>query len=71
MDLFKKISPHSTEWRALKEELLTLRNTRVGQLIGSETTHDRSNQLRGAIQLIDMLLYAEEAAIKAAYEGRQ
>lgn len=69
MDLFKKISPHSSEWRAMKEELLTLRTTRVSQLVGSDTTHDKSNQLRGAIQLIDMLLLAEEAALKAANRG--
>lgn len=67
MSMFSKISPHSSEWAAVREELLNLRSTKVQQLIGAKE-HDRSNELRGAIQLIDTLLYAEEAAIKAAHQ---
>lgn len=69
MDLFKRISPHNEGWRAMKTELLELRERRIEQLIG-EMNPDESNKLRGAIQLINMLLKAEEAAVKqAAYRG--
>lgn len=69
MDLFKKISPHNESWRAMKTELLELRDRRIEQLIG-EMNPDEANKHRGAIQLVNMLLKAEEAAIKqAAYRG--
>lgn len=69
MDLFTKVSPHNEGWRAVKKELIELRDRRIEQLIG-EMNPDESNKLRGAIQLVNMLLKAEEAALKqAAYRG--
>lgn len=69
MDLFDRISPHSQDWRAMKTVLLGLRETRIQQLLGDQP-QDKTNELRGAIRLIDLLLKAEEAAIQvAAYRG--
>ena len=48
-------------WRGIKMWAEDKRNTKVSMLIGADT-HDKSNQIRGAIQLLSELLALEQAA---------
>lgn len=63
------ISMHSPEWAGLKKWALREKELLVQKLIKAET-HDKSNELRGAIKFIDQLLAVEkDAAIAASRQG--
>lgn len=49
-------------WKSLKLYLEDQRQKKIGLLIGAET-HDRSNQIRGAIQVIDQLLALDKPGL--------
>ena len=49
------------EWAAMKQWLTEQKETKIGLLLAEES-HDKSNQLRGAIYMINQLLRLEEAA---------
>lgn len=56
------------DWQVLKAWLLEQREQKIGLLVQSET-HDKSNQIRGALAMIHQILALEEAAAKAALQG--
>lgn len=56
------------DWQLLKTWLLEQKNNKVGLLIQADT-HDKSNQIRGALAMIQQILALEEAANKAALQG--
>lgn len=63
------ISMHSQEWAGLKKWALREKELLVQKLIRAES-HDKSNELRGAIKFIDQLLSVEkDAAIAASRQG--
>lgn len=53
------------DWTALKLYLEQAREKKIGLLIQADS-HDKSNQVRGALQLIQELLALEKAAKQAA-----
>ena len=55
------INFNGPEWAAIKQLLLDKRESKIKLLIQAET-HDKSNQLRGALIVITELLNLEEAA---------
>lgn len=59
------INFHGQDWAAIKQQLLSSREKKIGLLV-SANDHDTSNRIRGAIAVINELLALEEAAIKAA-----
>ena len=59
------INFHGAEWAAIKAVLLEKRETKTKLLIQADT-HDKSNQLRGSLYVINELLALEDAARKAA-----
>lgn len=60
---------YGPDWTVMKNYLERYRAVQVAKLIGSKD-HDDSMRLRGAIQLIDLLLIEEKAALdRAANRG--
>lgn len=63
------MSMHSPEWAGLKKWLTREKELLVQKLI-KEDSHDKSQELRGAIKLVDQLLAVEkDAAIAASQQG--
>lgn len=63
------ISMHSPEWAGLKKWATRERELLVQKLVKADT-HDKSQELRGAIKFIDQLLAVEkDAAIAASRQG--
>lgn len=63
------INYNGPEWAALKQALLTVQERKVNLLVQAET-HDASNKIRGAIQLLTEILAWEKAAIQRIERGR-
>ncbi len=62
-DPFVYIGTNGPEWAAIKRWLEDQHKELTRKLINANA-HDQSNELRGAIKLIEKLLLAEEAAKK-------
>lgn len=63
------ISMHSPEWAGLKKWALREKELLVQKLVKAES-HDKSNELRGAIKMLDQLLAVEKDAAIAASNQR-
>lgn len=59
------INFYGPDWTAIKRILLEKKETKTNLLIQADT-HDKSNQLRGSLSVINELLSLENAARKAA-----
>jgi hypothetical protein len=59
------ISFEGRDWTVLKAWLQEMRNQKIGLLIQSEN-HDKSNQIRGSLAMIQQILQLENAAEQAA-----
>lgn len=64
-DYTQYIDFHSETWRAIKSWAEEKKKAKVGLLI-SESTHDKSNQIRGSLLFIGELLALEKAASNTA-----
>lgn len=62
IDTTKHIDYGSPMWAALRAYLQKQRDSKLGLLISADT-HDKSNQIRGAIQMLDTILRLEHAAV--------
>jgi hypothetical protein len=62
-NLVKSLDTHSQTWNVLKLYLQAEEKNAVSKLIGC-SSHDVSNELRGTIKLIRLLLKVEEDARK-------
>lgn len=56
------------DWQILKRWLEETKAVKVGLLIAA-TEHDKSNQIRGSLSMIDAILALETAAHRAAQQG--
>lgn len=54
-DYLQHIQFEGATWRALKHHLEVTKQNKIGLLV-AESDHDKSNRIRGAIQVIDQLL---------------
>jgi hypothetical protein len=69
IDFFDHVRFTSPEWAVMKKWLEDQRAVYISKLINC-SSHDESNEHRGAIKLIDKLLNAERAALtRAANQG--
>lgn len=69
-NLKARVTLHGPEWLAVKEWLEVKHEHTVRRLIKAKT-HDETQKLRGAIELIDELLFVEQdAAIAASRQGQ-
>lgn len=69
INLKARISLYGPDWLAIKEWLDIEREYRLSKLLNAET-HDESQKHRGAIQMIDKLLFVEkDAEIAASKQG--
>lgn len=59
------INFHGRDWAALKMWLEQVKEKKIGLLV-IEESHDKSNKIRGSLQLITELLALEKAANSAA-----
>lgn len=62
------INFHGQDWHNLKLYLNSSLDKKIGMLV-QESTHDKSNQIRGAILMIKELLALEKASVKDANRG--
>lgn len=56
------------DWQIIKKWLEETKAIKVGLLIAA-SDHDKSNQIRGSLSMIDSILALETAAQRAAYQG--
>lgn len=69
-NLKARISLYGPDWVAIKEWLEIEREHTVAKLI-TDKTHDEAQEHRGAIKLIDKLLFVEkDAALAASVQGQ-
>lgn len=61
IDPAKLINFNSYEWQVIEKWVTEQEKTKVGLLIASDN-HDKSNQIRGALQFIKQLLALKSAA---------
>ena len=59
------LSFHGRDWQVIKAWLLEIKEQKIGLLIQADT-HDKSNQIRGSLGLINQMLAFEKAATMAA-----
>lgn len=57
----RHINYNSYEWQLIRGWAEAQKSNKIGMLIGSDS-HDKSNELRGAIKFIDQLLSLERLA---------
>lgn len=69
IELSKYINFNSPEWRAIKLWLEETKEIKIEMLIGT-SDHDKSNQIRGALSMIQALLKLEEIAAQGAANQR-
>ena len=65
IDPAKEINFNSYEWQVIERWLLAQKESKIGLLIGAET-HDKSNQVRGALQMLNQILALKTAASNTA-----
>lgn len=68
IELEKHLNFAGQDWYILKKWLEEAKENKIGLLITADT-HDKSNQIRGALSIIQTLLKMEEAALRAAQQG--
>ena len=61
INFFEHVRYNSPEWTVMKAWLEEQHKTYIRKLVNA-SSHDESNELRGAIKLIDKLLLAEKDA---------
>lgn len=66
-DFSKFIEFQGVTWKNLKLYLEDLKKTKLDLLVSADT-HDKSNQIRGAISVISQILALENAANSAAQQ---
>lgn len=67
-NFIQNIDYNGPTWKSLKLWLESVQQTKIGMLI-SEPTHDKSNQIRGALAMLQQILALEKAATQAAQNG--
>ena len=60
----RKINYYGSDWAAIKEWLLEAKERKIGLLIQADT-NDKTNQVRGALSIIQEILALEDAAARA------
>jgi len=61
INLSDHLNFYGTDWTAIKTYLEQVKENKIGLLVASNS-HDQSNQIRGALSLIQQLLALESAA---------
>lgn len=64
-----KINTSSDTWRAVRNELRERRETLTEELISLSTNEKRTEQIRGAIHEIDLILDLPERTPLGTFEG--
>ena len=67
-DFLQYVEFNSSTWKTIKGWLEEKKKTKTELLIGADT-HDKSNQIRGALQFINELLALEQAAAQGRTNG--
>jgi ABC-type molybdate transport system ATPase subunit len=67
-DYLQHIQFEGATWRAIKHHLEEVRANKVRLLVSSET-HDESNRIRGAIQVLDQLIAMDKPTAMSANRG--
>lgn len=62
IDPAKLINFSSYEWQVIESWLLEQKEAKIGLLIGADS-HDKSNQVRGALQMLNQILALKAAAL--------
>jgi hypothetical protein len=61
IDPSKLINFNSYEWQVIEKWLEEQKKAKIGLLI-ADSTHDKTNQVRGALQMINQILALKSAA---------
>lgn len=68
-DYLEHIQFDGATWKALKHHLELVKQNKVRLLVAAET-HDESNRIRGAIQLLDQLVALDKPTMQSANRGK-
>lgn len=69
IDPEKSINFGSHEWRIIRAWIEQQRETKIRMLVGTDT-HDKSQELRGAIKFIETMLSLEKTALMRANQNQ-
>lgn len=67
-DYLSHIQFEGATWRAFKSHLEKMKENKI-RLLVSEDSHDKSNRIRGAIEVIDQLLALDKPTMQSANRG--
>ncbi len=68
-EYFEHIQFEGATWKALKHHLELMKQNKI-RLLVSEETHDKSNRIRGAIEVLDSLLAMDKPTMQSANRGK-
>ena len=68
MNYMDQIQFEGATWKALKHYLEQAREKKVKLLVSSDT-HDESNRIRGAIQMLEQLIALDKPTAQSANRG--